>query len=200
MTQTLTASQQEIIDYYHLPLGNRDYPSLNLPEFKRVVLFTSESLSLDLLNSYNKELVAHTSQFYGNPLIAKHCLRNYRTTAQPTLQGLMVSFNSHPNFNLLSAGKARHYQNSFVHSLKDAGYYTLFIRSSSKFYGNENIHFANLGFKETIGREEFEKTSPKFVSGWGASDRVVYDRLLDELEKYRDEKYLLLFRYRHASA
>lgn len=181
----------EVIKTNNLPVGERKYNNLGLKRFKKIILFTSESLSLDLLSDYNKKLSVNTSTFYGSKDIKDRMFTNYRTSAHNTLEGLLATFNSHPNTSLFNARSPEFFRNSFVNILKQNGYDTIFLRSASKYYANENVYFKNVGFKNIIAREDFEKIAPKYIDGWGISDRIMYQRLVDILKAKKDEKLFI---------
>ena len=178
---------RRVIDHFNLPLGHRDYPSLGLKPFSRVVLITTESLSLDLLGSYNPQVPPDVSPFYASENTRALMFRNYRTSAVPTLPGLAVLFASHPNAALAIE---KRFPQSLVRVLREAGYQTVFLRSVSKFFGNENVHFRNAGFDQMIGAEEFEsrKEYRPYVRDWGACDRIVYRELIRLLEENRGRR------------
>lgn len=176
---------EDVVDYYGLPLGERRYPDLALKRFTRVIVIPVESLTLDLLGGYNPEIPEEVSPFYASKQVRVAMFRRFRTSAVPTLPGLSVLFSSHPNPALSVEQK---YPQSFVRVLREAGYETIFLRSVSKFFANENRHFRNAGFDELIGAEEFE-ANPEYrdyVREWGACDRIVYRELVRLLEQRRD--------------
>lgn len=182
----------DVIDHYNLPLGKRNYSSISDTDYKRIVLFTTESLSLDFFSLYNTDLDIGVGTFYNSEKNIPFMHTNYRTSAHNTLEGLIVTFNSHINHSLLKQDKGREtYQNSLARILKQNGYRTVFLRSASRYYANENIHFKNLGFDQIIAREDFEKDYSKYVENWGVFDRIMYDKLVDLLINHRDEKIFI---------
>lgn len=181
----------DVIQENNLPIGTREYSDLNLKKFKRIILFTSESLSLDLLSDYNKDLTVQTSAFYGSDAIKDKMFTNYRTAAHNTLEGLLATLDSHPNARMFDMRAPEFFQNSLVNILKNNGYDTIFLRSASKYYASENIYFKNLGFKEIIAREYFELSHPKYVDGWGIIDQVMYNHLVDLLKEKKDENLFI---------
>lgn len=182
---------ENVIKKYDLPIGERHYDNLKLNQFNKIILFTSESLSLDLLSGYNPKLKAVTSEFYSSEEIKDKMFLNYRTSAHNTLSSQLVTFNSHPNRSLFNHRSPENFKNSFVNLLKNSGYETIFLRSASKFFDNQNDFFKNLGFDKIIAREEFQKTDPQYVYGWGVADRIMYNKVVDILKENKNQKLFL---------
>ncbi|MBN2359827.1 MAG: LTA synthase family protein [Deltaproteobacteria bacterium] len=181
-------SLRPVIDRYRLPIGPRRYPPLDLKPFNKIVFFTTESLSLDLIGAFNSKLPLDPTPFFlSTPAIRDRTFSNFRTTAQPTLPGLSVLFTSHPNFEL---PRATGYRNSFVRMLRDRGYHTVFLRSASRYYADENIVLKNFGYDEIVAREDFydRPEMRKYVYGWGLEDRLLYQELIAMLERSGDRK------------
>ena len=178
---------KDLIEEYDLPLGDRSYESLGLGEIRRVVLVYVESLSMDLLSCYNDELPLEETPYLCSDEIKRRTFTNLRTSGSPTLQGLTVSFSSHPNYNIqkLTGDKL-----ALPKILKRNGFETHFMRSASKFFANENIVFKKWGFDLIQAREDFYKRPElrKYIYGWGLEDRVLYDEVVSFLEKKRDKK------------
>jgi phosphoglycerol transferase MdoB-like AlkP superfamily enzyme len=138
--------------------------------------------------------------FFGTPEIARQTFTNVRTTAQPTLEGLSVTFTSHPNYgnhrNARSysrqdgAQRPLYYRLAFPRLLAEAGFRTIFLRSASRFYAHENIVFGDLGFERVVGREDFfaRPELRRYIAGWGLEDRLLYRELVALLEEHREEK------------
>jgi len=178
---------KDLANRFRVPLGKRTYRDLNLKPFTRVVVVFVESLSMDMLQCYNERLKVPTSYFLCSEAIRKRTFQNLRTTAAPTLQGLTVTFSSHPNYQIQPFTGFR---NSAVDRLKKAGYQTVFVRSASKFFANENITFKRWGFDTIIAREDFHEREElkKYIYGWGLEDRILYEQLVSLLDKHRDQK------------
>lgn len=182
---------KETIDRYQLPIGPRQYPALDLKPFKKIVLLTTESLSLDLIGAFNKQLPIETTPFFlSTPEIRDQTFSNYMTSAQPTLPGLSVLFDSHPNFDL---PRVTGYKNSFVKLLRKQGFRTVFLRSASRYYADENVVLKSFGYDDIIAREDFydRPETRKYVYGWGLEDRLLYDELVKILERNGDRKLFI---------
>ncbi len=182
---------EKTIKKWNLPLGERHYQSLHLKQFKHIILFTNESLSLDLLAGYNHNIPAENASFLDAPEQRNKTFDNYYTTASPTLHGLAATLNSHPNYHAILDG--RHFANSLPNILKKAGYRTIFLRGASKFYAKENIIFKNFGYEQVIAREFFEKQEKydPFIFEWGVSDRIVFQKLVSLLRKHKNDKVFI---------
>jgi hypothetical protein len=173
-----------------LPMGPREYPSLGLLPFDQIVVFATESLSLDFLAPYNSSLARDLTPFYGSAEISASLLTNYWTTALPTQYGLLVTYNSHPNAAGLMAGDS---DLSIVKLLSERGYHTLFLKSDSETFINDRSIFSKIGFQEISGLETWLKDPKKkpFIEGRGMMDRALYETVLDTMEKYRGQKVLI---------
>jgi phosphoglycerol transferase MdoB-like AlkP superfamily enzyme len=182
---------KEIAKKFHISIGERKYPDLGLKKFKRIVIVFVESLSLEMLQCYNDKLDVPTSRFLCSSAIRDKTFQNLRTSAEPTLQGLMVTFFSHPNYEIQSPTGFR---NSPFGILKKEGFHTIFIRSASKFFADENITFKRWGLEKIIAREDFYERPDlrKYIYGWGLEDRILYDEVVNYIDKRRDEKLLVL--------
>jgi hypothetical protein len=181
------ATMSDTIKTWHLALGLRQYPPLGLKPFNHIIVFATESLSLDFLSPYNTNLPPEITPFYGSAAVTQAMFVNYKCIALPTQPGLAVTYNSHPNSRALLVGKS---ELSLVKILNAQGYETYVLMTCSEsFLGNRNF-FAKLGFQHIIGLETLEK-DPKilpFVEGWGVMDRAIYDTVLNLLARNRDKK------------
>ena len=171
-----------------LDLGRNDDEPLEAGEYSRVIYIFAESLSLDALPCYNEKIgVSFANRFFCRDDIKAHTFTNMTTSGTPTLQGLTLIFNSHPNYNIQEPTGHR---NSLPKILAKHGFKSVFIRSASKFFANENLVFQNMGFSEIIGREDFfaDENLKKYIYGWGLEDRILYDQVVEYLKKNRDSK------------
>ena len=177
---------------FNIPIGKRDYESLENKPFNKIIWFASESISLDFFKKFNDQIPFETAtSFYESEESIQNMMTNYFTAASPTLQALTSTFNSHPNYDLVLAG---FHQNSIANILKKEGYETIFLRSASKYYAGENIIFQKFGFKEIIAREYFSQfpQNREFIYDWGVSDRVMLNKLVDLLEEHKDKKLFVV--------
>lgn len=176
------------INEFGLNLGKNDEEALGVSEYSKVIYIFAESLSLDALPCYNDKIKASfANRFFCRDDIKAKTFTNLTTGGTPTLQGLTVTFNSHPNYNIQEPTGHR---NSLPKILNKNGFRSVFIRSASKFFANENLVFQNMGFSEIIGREDFfaDEGLKKYIYGWGLEDRVLYRQVVEYLKKNRDKK------------
>ncbi|HEY5346163.1 MAG TPA: sulfatase-like hydrolase/transferase [Verrucomicrobiae bacterium] len=178
----------DVLKKWHLPLGQRKYAPLGLKPFTRIVMFGTESLSLDFLAPYNKSLPPDLTPFYAS--LSNEMFVNYQCVALPTQPGLSVTFNSHPNVGgLLTSG----YEASLIKYLDAQGYDTYFLMSGPETFLNDNILFKKIGFKHVIGSQtwlEDPRLAP-FVEDRGLMDQKLYGLALDYLDANRDRKIFI---------
>lgn len=176
------------IENFALNLGKNDEEPLETGEYSKVIYIFTESLSLETLPCYNSRIKgSFANRFFCRDDIKAQTFTNLKTSGSPTLQGLTVTFNSHPNYNIQEPTGHR---NALPKILKKHGFKPVFIRSASKFFANENLVFQNMGFSEIIGREDFfaDENLKKYIYGWGLEDRILYDQVVEYLKKNRDSK------------
>jgi len=176
------------IDAFNVPIGRGAAKSAGLKPFSRIILVAAESMSLDALQCFNPQIKAeYATRFFCRPDIVAATFSNIFTTGSPTLQGLTVIFNGHPNFMIQ---EQTGHPGSFPKLLADNGFRSVFIRSASKYFANENLVFRNMGFGTIIGREDFfeDESLRKYIYGWGLEDRILYRKALEYIEQHRDEK------------
>ena len=182
---------KKTIKKFDLNLGKNDEKALQTGEYSRVIYIFAESLSLEALPCYNNKIKGDfANRFFCRSDIMEHTFTNMNTSGTPTLQGLTVTFDSHPNYNIQEPTGHR---NSLPKVLKKHGYKPVFIRSASKFFANENLVFQNMGFSEIIGREDFfaDENLRKYIYGWGLEDRILYEQVVEYIRKNRGEKLFL---------
>ncbi|MBO4698141.1 sulfatase-like hydrolase/transferase [bacterium] len=179
---------RKTIDDFGLNLGKSSEKPLNTGEYSKVVYIFTESLSLEALPCYNKKIKGgFANRFFCRSDIMAKTFTNLTTSGSPTLQGLTVTFNSHPNYNIQEPTGHR---NSMPKILKKNGFKPVFIRSASKFFANENLVFQNMGFSEIIGREDFfaDENLKQYIYGWGLEDRILYEQVFEYIKKNRNRK------------
>jgi len=182
------APYKKIISKYNLPIGKRSYEDLGLKPFNKIILLFVESLSSDLIKCYNDQLKTPIGDYFlCTKQIKDVTFTNFRVSGSPTLQGMTTVFSSHPNYNIQ---KQTGDQLAFLKPLKKQGFKTLFIRSASKFFANENIIFKKWGFDKIEAREDFFKREDlkKYIYGWGLEDRKLYDELIEHLKQHKNDK------------
>lgn len=175
---------------WRLPLGLRRYPSLSLKPFDHIVVFGTESLSLDFLSPYNHRLLPPMTPFYGSGPVVQSMFTNYWTAGFPSQQGIVVTYGSHPNADALLA---RPPATCVPKILARHGYRTIMLKSDSETFLNDRAAFQSLGFQEVVGVEAWEKDSGKrrYIEGRGLMDRILYEAAVALLEKHRGQKVFL---------
>lgn len=182
---------KETIDHWHLPIDKQPANQLDLKPYSKIVYILAESASLEAFPCYNDKIkTPFADKFFCKKGYMDNMFTNLMTTASPTLQAVTVIFNSHPNFKIQeNSGQI----NAFPHILSQNGYQTIFMRSTSKYYADENVIFKKMGFSEIIGREDFFKNEDliKYIYGWGLEDRLLYDQAFNFIKERRHEKIFL---------
>ena len=173
---------------WQLPLGNRTYLPLGLKPFNHIIMFGTESLSLDFLSPYNTNLPPDLTPFYGS--LTNSMFVNYQCVALPTQPGLAVTFNSHPNVGGLLTSE---FEISLIKYLDAQGYDTYFLMSGPETFLGDNVLFKKMGFQHVIGSQTWLKDPglAPFVQDRGLMDRLLYDKALDYLEANRDKKIFI---------
>lgn len=181
---------KETITKFGLNFGNGSYYQKN-EQYSKVIYIFTESLSLEALPCYNSRIESEfANRFFCRKDIMAKTFTNMTTGGSPTLQGLTVIFNSHPNYNIQEPTGHR---NSLPKILEKNGFKSVFIRSASKFFANENLVFQNMGFSEIIGREDFfaDENLKKYIYGWGLEDRILYEQVFSYIKKNQNKKLFL---------
>jgi hypothetical protein len=181
---------RDILDRFGIPIGERALADLGLKPFRHVIVVFVESLTLETLQCHNPDIDVAVSKFLCAPEIRSRTFTDFRTTGSPTLQGLTVLYSSHPNYNIQTVTGDR---NSVLKRTRDAGYHNVFIRSASKFFANENLVFKRWGFDRIIAREDFfeDEDLKPYIYGWGLEDRILYDQVVDFVDRHRDQRLFL---------
>ena len=173
---------------WQLPLGHREYPPLGLKPFNRIIMFGTESLSLDFLAPYNQSLPPDLTPFYGS--LTNGMFLNYQCVALPTQPGLAATYNSHPNVGGLLTSE---YETSLIKYLDAQGYDTYILMSGPETFLNNNVIFKKMGFQHVIGSQTWLK-DPRlapFVQGIGLMDQMLYDEALDYMAANRNKKIFI---------
>ena len=177
---------QSVISHYSLPLGQQRYEPLAARPPKRIIVVFCESLSSFFLKSCNPELPETITPFLDSPWVQKSLFRDYHTSAQPTLEGLAVTFCSHPNPYLLLQTEM---PGSFIKILRDHGWHTVFFSSATKYFGGKGRYCAEAGIQDFFGAEALSEDPEvaKYRINWGVCDRILYQQAKDYIAAHRDE-------------
>jgi hypothetical protein len=175
---------------HDLPLGQRDYPRLVVKPFRRIVVFGTESLSLDFLAPYNGSLPVELTPFYASEASQRGMFTNYWSGAVLTHPAILVTYLSHPNPLAFEAGAAEW---SLPCLLRKEGYRTVFLRSASEKFNAEDRLWRRLGFDEIVGAETHYKNPEyrSYIEGWGLMDRLLYRRLGELMRTASHEKLFI---------
>jgi hypothetical protein len=173
---------------WQLPLGHREYPPLGLKPFNRIIMFGTESLSLDLLAPYNTNLPPDLTPFYAS--LTDRMFLNYQCVALPTQPGLAVTYNSHPNVGGLLTGE---FEGSLIKYLDAQGYDTYFLMSGPETFLGDDVIFKKMGFRHVIGSQTWLKDPAlaPFIQDRGLMDQKLYDEALNYLEANRNRKIFI---------
>jgi hypothetical protein len=181
-------AMSDALKTWQLPLGHRKYTPLGLKPFNHIIMFGSESLSLDFLAPYNKSLPPDLTPFYGS--LTNSMFLNYQCVAIPTQPGLAVTYSSHPNAGGLLTSE---YENSLIKYLDAQGYDTYFLMSGPETFLNDGVIFRKMGFKHVIGSATWAE-DPRFapfIEDRGLMDQMLYNLVLDYMEANRDKKIFI---------
>ena len=182
------AAMSDAVKAWHLSLGPRNYPPLGLKPFKHIIMFGTESLSLDFLSTYNTNLPPDLTPFYAS--LSNRMFLNYQGVAAPTQPGLAATFNSHPNIGGLLTGG---YETSLLKYLDALGYDTYFLMSGPETFLGDNIVFERMGFRHVIGSQTWIKDPnlAPYIQDRGLMDQMLYDKVLDYMAANRDKKIFI---------
>ncbi len=173
---------------WQLPLGHREYAPLGLKPFNHIIMFGTESLSLDFLAPYNTNLPPDLTPFYGS--LTNDMFVNYQCVALPTQPGLAVTFNSHPNVGGLLTGA---FETSLIKYLDAQGYDTYFLMSGPDTFLGDNVVFQKMGFRHVIGSQTWinDPQLAPYIQDRGLMDQMLYNQALDCLEANRGKKIFI---------
>ena len=184
-------AMSDVLKAFQLPLGHRQYPPLGLKPFDHIVMFGTESLSLDFLSPYNTNLPPELTPFYASPDITNKMFLNYQCIALPTQPGLATTYCSHPAVNKLIA--EGNFELSLIKYLNARGYDTYFLMCSPDTFLNDDVFFKKMGFQHVMGSQTWMKDPElqPFITERGLLDRALDHIVLNLLEKNRDRKIFI---------
>jgi hypothetical protein len=185
------SAMADMVKEWQLHLGHRQYKPLGLKPFDHIIMFSTESLSLDFLSPYNTNMPPELTPFYASSAVTNRMFVDYQCTALPTQPGLAATFNSHPNVGGLLAG--RNFETSLVKLLNAHGYTTYFLMSAPDTFMDNNVVFGQMGFQHVIGSQTWLK-DPRYapyVNDRGLMDQVLYKIAVDLLDQNRDKKIFI---------
>lgn len=180
-----------VLKSWRLPLGPRQYAPLGLKPFDHIIVFTTESLSLDFLSPYNTNMPPELTPFYASSAITNRMFVNYQCIALPTQPGLGVTYNSHPNaLGLLAEGN---FDSSLIKLLNAHGYSTYILLGCPGTFMNDKTVFEAMGFQHFLGERFWARDTGlrPFIIGRGLMDRLLFKNALDLLDQNRNKKIFI---------
>ena len=158
--------------------------------YDNVVILVLESVHRDYINYYNRNVPEAATPFLNSLIIRYPHMNRFYSSAVPTTQGLNAIFRSHIIMDKNLSGKGKP---SIFRSAQEKGYRGIFLNASTQYYADELREYPEqFGMQEYYAREYLEKKGYIGASGWGYHNDVIYDEALALLEKYKDEKVLLV--------
>lgn len=158
--------------------------------YDNVVILVLESVHRDYINYYNRNVPEAATPFLNSLIIRYPHMNRFYSSAVPTTQGLNAIFRSHIIMDKNLSGKGKP---SIFRSAQEKGFRGIFLNASTQYYADELREYPEqFGMQEYYAREYLEKKGYIGASGWGYHNDVIYDEALALLEKYKDEKVLLV--------
>jgi hypothetical protein len=162
-------------------------PALPGGPFRRIILVTMESLSLNLMSRHNPAFSGSLTPVLDG--LAPSAV-NLRSVAQPTQYGLATHLCSHPSGEGLVEIE---HPNALPSYLAKNGWGTAFYQSAPLDFQRGDKRFRELGYQVRFGREEAARQPAlqPHIGEWGLRDRYVYSEAVKYLDKNRDHPLFL---------
>jgi len=158
--------------------------------YDNIVVLILESVHRDYINYYNGNIPEEATPFLNSLVIRYPHMNKFYSSAVPTTQGLNAIFRSHIIMDKNLSGKNKP---SLFRCAQEKGLRGIFLNASTQYYADELREYPEqFGMQEYYAREYLEKKGYVGASGWGFHNDVIYDEALELLEKYKDEKVLLV--------
>ena len=152
--------------------------------YDRIVFVVFESLSIDFFHYYNKKIPAESTAYFDMLLRRYFHLDRFYTSNMPTDYGLTALFKSRLDKD--TRGE------SLFSVLHREGYLSVFLRGSTKYYGDHIVYYPKaFRYDRGIFREEMAGEYGRHYSGWGFDNRYVYRKALEVLRRNRSRKIIL---------
>ena len=165
---------------------------VNKLTYEKIILILFESLPIDYISYYNKEIPDEATPFLSHLLSTYPSLDNFFSSGKPTLQGFSAIF-------LSKIGCYRNYTDkplseSLFSVLQKNGFKGYLIRPTSKFYSDEKVVYPRLfKMQHLISKEELDLEYTG-ASGWGHHNNTIYDKGINILSKNRNSKLFLVLK------
>jgi len=181
---------RELIESLGLQIMPVPLEPARVKPFRRIILIPVESLALDTLAPYNPELPTQISPFYASQRVRQHMLTRYFPSRWPTINGLVATFNSHVNVEMVTHFGS---PDSLVRILRDQGFVTIFMLTQEKRYQKMDEFARDQGFDILVSKEDFAAAGldAKYMQEWGVFDRFLYAEAIEQLAAHRDEKVFM---------
>jgi len=158
--------------------------SLIHKQYKKIILITFESLSIDFLHFYNKKIPKDVTPYFDSLLRNYFHLNNFYTSNMPTDFGMTALLKSKLDLNIKSK--------SLFDYLDKNGYKTFLINGVSQYYGLMGEYYPKAFRPYTwIYKEKLQKEYGNKFSGWGFHNEILYKKALEILYKNKNEKLFI---------
>ena len=160
--------------------------------FDKVIMIVLESFAYEYIHTVNPDIPAEASPYFDFLVKNYPHMNNFYTSDFPSLQGFNVILSSKIPFNESSHIRQEYNLASLIESKYPDT--TMFLRGSSRVYGNEEIAVKNFfGFSNLIGYEDLAQNYKEPVGfAWGFLDEVLYDKAYDILSNKLDNKLMVI--------
>jgi phosphoglycerol transferase MdoB-like AlkP superfamily enzyme len=155
--------------------------------FRRIILVTMESFSLNLISRNNPAL---GGQLTPNLDALPPSESNFRSVSMPTQYGLASHLCSHPfGEGIVELG----HPNALPDYLNKQGWLTAFYQSAPLDFQRGEKRFKEMGYQVRFGRDEAKQDSSlqPHIGEWGLRDRYVYEQAIKYLDGHRDRSTFL---------
>ncbi len=187
--QNITKKDKELLADLGIEDVNDSVEKLTA-QYDKVVMLILESVHRDYINYYNRNIPEAATTFLNSLIIRYPHIDKFYSSAVPTTQGLNAIFRSHIIMDKNLSGKNTP---SIFRCAQQNGARGIFLNASTQYYADELREYPEqFGMQEYYAREYLDTQGYIGASGWGYHNDVIYDETLELLEKYKNEKVLLV--------
>jgi hypothetical protein len=163
--------------------------------YQRIILVVMESMALEYIHSYNKNIPKETTAFIDSLIKKYPDLNNFHASDNPTINGLNAMLMSRIPFNP-EIEKKLNFTSLPELLKKHFSFDAKLLRGVSKFYSGENLLIESLfDFNHQISYEELSEKYPEPPFGsWGYHDDVVFSEGINIIEKNQNKRLFLLLK------
>lgn len=185
----LNNSDKDLLNELGVVTDKKSAPDL-YAHYDNIVMLILESVHRDYINYYNGNIPEEATPFLNSLIIRYPHINKFYSSAVPTTQGLNAIFRSHIIMDKNLSGKNKP---SIFRCVQENGFRGIFLNASTQYYADELREYPEqFGMQEYYAREYLEKKGYIGASGWGYHNDVIYDETIELLEKYKNEKVLLV--------